>query len=65
MGFKSCTKLSSPNQNVRGSSHDVVAKVLDCDIIVYEFELQWRYYVHLRTNNLEKDMISHIFQAMG
>ena len=34
----------------------VVANVLDCDIVVSEFELQWRYYVHFQTNILGKDM---------
>ena len=31
-----------------------MAKVLDCDIIESEFELQSQYYVHLRTNSLWK-----------
>ena len=39
-----------------GASRDVVAKVLDCDIIVNEFELQSHYYVHFRTNTVEKGM---------
>ena len=30
----------------RGSPCGVVANVLDCDIMVYKFELQSRYYVH-------------------
>ena len=35
-----------------GSSRGVVANVLDYDIVVYEFELHPRYYVHFRTNTL-------------
>ena len=34
----------------------VVANVLDFDIVVNEFELQSRYYVHFRTNTLGKDI---------
>ena len=33
-----------------------MVKALDCSIIAREFELQSRYYVHFRTNTLEKDM---------
>ena len=36
------------------SFRGVVANMLDCDIVVSEFELQSRYYVHLRTNTLGK-----------
>ena len=39
---------------------DVVANVLDSDIVVNEFELQTHYYVHFWTNNLGKDVIYHI-----
>ena len=34
----------------------VVAKVLDCDIVVSEFELLSRYRVHFRSNNIGKSM---------
>ena len=43
-----------------GSPRDVVANVLDCDIIVNEFELQSHYHVHIRTNTLGKGMKSVI-----
>ena len=33
-----------------------MANVQDCDPEVNEFELQSRYYVHFRTNNLGKGM---------
>ena len=31
-------------------------KALDCGIVVREFELQLRYYIHFRTNTLGKGM---------
>ena len=34
----------------------LVVKVLDCGIVVSEFELQSHYYVHFRTNTLGKGM---------
>ena len=39
-----------------GSHHDAVASVLDCDIVVNEFELKSRYLIHFRTNTLLKGM---------
>ena len=41
---------------VRVCPRGVMVKVLDCEIVVSEFELQSRYYVHFRTNTLEKGM---------
>ena len=46
-----------PRYQVRSHS-GVVANVLDCHIVVSEFELH--YYVHFRTNTLRKDMNSLI-----
>ncbi len=40
----------------RGSTRDVVANLLDCDIVVSEFKLQSCYYIHFRTNTLGKGM---------
>ena len=34
----------------------VMAKAMDCGIVVSEFELQSRYYIHFRINDLEKGM---------
>ena len=34
----------------------VMVKVVHCGIVVSEFELQSRYYVHFRTNTLAKSM---------
>ena len=38
---------------------------MDCEIVVREFVLQSRYYVHFRANTLGKGMDPLIFQAMG
>ena len=38
----------------------VLANVLDCDILVSEFELPSRYYVHFQINTLGKDMNPHM-----
>ena len=40
----------------RGRSRSVVVNVLNCNIVVREFELQWRYHVHCRTDTIWKDM---------
>ena len=42
-----------------------MVKVLDGRIIVSEFKLQSRYYVHFRTNTLGKGKNLLIFLAMG
>ena len=43
-----------------------MAKELDCDLEVSEFELQSQYYVHFRTNTFRKGMNPHIHpQTMG
>ena len=47
------------------SSRGVVAKVLDCDIIVSEFELQFRYYIHFGINTVGKGMNSLTLQAIA
>ena len=35
---------------------DIVANLLDCDVIVSKYELPLCYYVHFRTNTFEKGM---------
>ena len=45
------------------SPDGVVSNVLDCDIVVSEFELNSRYYGHFRTNTLQKDMKPLIHQV--
>ena len=36
----------------RGYPRGVIVNVMDCGIVVSEFELQWRCYVPFRTNTL-------------
>ena len=40
-------------------------KAMDCGIVVSEFVLQLRYYIHFQTNTLEKGMNPLILPAMG
>ena len=42
-----------------------MVKAMDCGIVVNEFELQSRYYVHFRTNTLGKGMNPFISPVMG
>ena len=42
-----------------------MVKAMDCEIVVGVFELQSRYYVHFRTNTIEKGMNPLILPAMG
>ena len=48
-----------------GGPHGVMVKAMDCGIIVHEFVLQSRYYVHFQANTLGKGMNPHILPAMG
>ena len=41
---------------IRGNHRGVAVNVLNCDIIVIEFEHQLRYYVPFQTNTLGKGM---------
>ena len=50
---------------IRGNPLDVVANMLDCNILVSEFELLSRYYDYFRTDTLEKGMNPFIPPAMG
>ena len=43
----------------------VMVKAMDCRIVVREFVLQSRYYVHFRANTLGKGMNPLILPAMG
>ena len=43
----------------------VMIKAMDCGILVSEFVLQSRYYVHFRANTLGKCMNRLILPAMG
>ena len=48
-----------------GCPRGVMAKVMDCGIVVREFVLQSCYYVHFRANTLGKGMNPLILPAMG
>ena len=49
----------------RGCPRGVMVKAMDCGIVVREFVLQSRYYVHFRANALGKCMNPLILPAMG
>ena len=48
-----------------GCPRGVMVKAMDCEIIVSEFVLQSRYYVHFRPNALGKGMNLLILLAIG
>ena len=48
-----------------GCLRGVMVKAMDCGIIVREFVLQSRYYVHFLANTLGKGMNPLILPAMG
>ena len=48
-----------------GFPRGVMVKMLDCGIVLSEFELQSLYYVHFRTNALGKGMKPLILSAMS
>ena len=58
-----CTEYSRNSLGV--CPHGVMVEAMDCGIVVSEFELQSRYYVHFRTNTLGKGMNPLILLAMG
>ena len=49
----------------RGCSRGVMVKAMDCGIVVSEFVLQSRYYIHFRANTLGKGMHPLSLPAMG
>ena len=49
----------------QGCPRGVMVKAMDCGIVVSEFVLQSRYYVHFRANTLGKGMNPLILPAMG
>ena len=53
------------NKNLtRECPRGVMVKAMDCGIVVSEFVFQTHYYVHFRTNTLEKGMDPLILPAM-
>ena len=53
------------HENLKNNRGGVMVKALDCGIVVREFVLQSRYYVHFRANTLGKGMSPLILPAMG
>ena len=60
-GIEKCAILIMRGWGPRG----VMVKAMDCGIVVREFVLQSRYYVHFRANTLGKGMNPLILPAMG
>ena len=52
-------------QILQGCPRGVMVKSMECRIVVREFVLQSRYYVHFRANTLGKGMNPFILPAMG
>ena len=52
-------------KNSRECPRGVMVKVMDYGIVVSEFVLQLRYYVHFRANTLGKGMNPLILPTMG
>ena len=50
------TKLLRSAKILRGGPRGVMVKAMDCGIVVSEFVLQLRYYVHFQANTLGKGM---------
>ena len=48
-----------------GCPRGVMVKAMDCGIVVGEFVLKSRYYVHFRANTLREGMNPLILPAMG
>ena len=69
ISLRLCEKLlrsnNRSNNNIGGDPRGVMVKAMDCEIVVSEFVLQSRHYVHFRANTLEKGMNLRILPAMG
>ena len=63
--FKAKSSLDVYTKYLWGCPRDVMVKAMDCGIVVREFELQSRNYVHFRANTLGKGMNPLILPAMG
>ena len=60
-----CLQVLLYNTNSRGCPRGVMVKAVDCGIVVSEFEIQSRYYVHFRANTIGIGMNPLILPAMG
>ena len=67
LGFKEAReeKAILKLHRVVGCPRGVMIKAMDCEIVVSEFVLQSRYYVHFRPNTLGKGMNPLILPDMG
>ena len=64
--FRGVTYLQpKTKERKRGCPRGVMVKAMDRGIVVCEFVLQSRYYVHFRANTLGKGMNPLIIPAMG
>ena len=63
--FIAITPKSTLTQRGWGCPCGVMVEAMDCGIVVREFVLQSRYYVHFRANTLGKGMNPLILPAMG
>ena len=57
--------INFPYRDFGACHRGVMAKAMDCKIVVSEFVLQTRYYVHFRTNTLWKGMNPLILPPIG
>ena len=60
-----CLKTQTIKQTLSGGVLVLMVKAMDCGIVVREFVLQSRYYVHFRANTLGKGMNPLILPDMG
>ena len=58
-------RLKNNSSSLWWGARGVMVKAMDCRIVVSEFVLHSRYYVHFRANTLEKGMNPLILPAMG
>ena len=63
--FDDVLDLGIEAESIRVCPRSEMIKALDCGIIVSEFVLQSRYYVHFQANTLGKGMNPLILPAMG
>ena len=64
-GYQFCHRLVLFLQQLGGSPHGVMIKMVDCGIVVSEFECRLCYYVNFQISTLGKSMNFLILPAMG
>ena len=63
--FIDMTGTSTAPKLYRGCPRGAMVKMMDCGIVVSEFVLQSRYYVHFSANTIGKGMNLLILPTMG